>query len=79
MVFEKQIDKIKALGILGMIIGILLLIIGIAGLFVPIVPGIIFIIVGLLILGVDIPFLKKLEEKHSGEKTKLKKGFKKKF
>jgi len=60
--FDDEIKKIRALGIMGTIIGVALILVGIAGAFIPLVPQFIFIIAGLSILGVELAFLKKWEK-----------------
>lgn len=62
MKFIDDIEKIRRLGIIGIIIGAAFLLVGIAGLVLPIIPGALFIIIGLIILGVDIPFLRKIKK-----------------
>lgn len=57
-----DVKKIRRLGILGMIIGLLFLLVGLLGLVLPVIPGLLFIIIGLIILGVDIPFLRKISK-----------------
>jgi len=60
MKYLDDIKMIRKLGILGIIVGVLFVAVGIAGLILPLIPGILFIIIGLIILGVDIPFLRKI-------------------
>jgi uncharacterized protein YqgC (DUF456 family) len=65
--FEKDVMKIRALGIGGTIIGVILVAIGVAGFFLPIIPGFIFFFAGMLILGIELKFLEKWKRKVFGK------------
>ncbi len=55
--------KKKMVGYLKMALGVILVVIGVIGTLLPVIPGVPLLLLGLLLLGVEIPALKKTKER----------------